>query len=167
MYILCRRADSRGLGVTAMSRVTIPFQEIPILFVQIVGKNGKQRELRAVVNTAAKYVIIPKIDAFQLGYDFVYSERFPEVVELQGGKVLLGYTLAGLIEAVKFNLAEVKIGDLVVKDVEAVAYDLPIPSSIDVILGYSFLSRLKTVIDYDKKQITFEEFQEESKKESE
>jgi len=139
-----------------MTRVVIPFKDAPTLFVQIVGSNGKRRELRAIVDPAAQYVIIPKVDALHLGYEPAYKETMIGLTEESG--YLLAYTIAGLIEGIEITIDEIRVGDLVVKDVAALPYDIPMETGVDVVLGHSFLSRLKTVIiDYEKKQLTLED----------
>jgi predicted aspartyl protease len=140
----------------SMTRVVIPFKDAPTLFVQVVGKNGKRRELRGIVDPAAQYVIIPKVDALHLGYEPAYREMMIGLTEESG--FLLAYTIAGPIEAVEITIDEIRVGDLVVKNVAALPHDLPMETGVDVILGHSFLSKLKAVvIDYEKKQLVLED----------
>ncbi|NHV96749.1 MAG: hypothetical protein HA494_03040 [Thaumarchaeota archaeon] len=139
-----------------MTKVVIPFKDAPTLFIQIVGKNGKRRELRAIIDPAAQYVIIPKVDALQLGYEPAYKEMLVGLSEEVG--YLLAYTIAGPIEVLDIMIDEIRVGDLVVKNVMALPYDVPMETGVDVVLGHSFLSKLKTVIiDYEKKQLVLED----------
>ncbi|MEM2883532.1 MAG: hypothetical protein QXY08_02985 [Nitrososphaerales archaeon] len=152
-----------------MTKVVIPFKDIPTLFVKVVGKNGKQRELRAVIDPAAQYVIIPKVDALHLGYEPGFRETLVGLSEEFG--MMLAYTIAGPIEVLDIMINEIRVADLVVKDVLALPHDIPMETGVDVILGHTFLSKLKAVvIDYEKKQLILEDYtqqQTESKEKSE
>lgn len=142
-----------------MTKLVIPFKDIPTLFVKVVGKNGKQREVRAVIDPASQYVVIPKVDALQLGYEPAYREMLVGLSEEVG--YILAYTIAGPIEVLDITIDEIRVGDLVVKNVLAIPYDLPMETGVDIILGHSFLSKLKAVnIDYEKKQLVLEDFSE-------
>ncbi len=141
----------------AMTRVVVPFNDVPLLFVRIVGKNGKERELRATINPVCQTVVIPRVDALHLGYEPGYMELMTGLKEEAG--FLVAYTTQGLIEVTDIWISEMRIGDIVLKNVRAVPYDIPMETGIDVILGHSVLSRLKVTIDYEKKQLIIEDFQ--------
>lgn len=141
-----------------MSRVVIPFKDLPLLFVQITGKNGKKRELLATIDPAAHDVVMPKIDAFYFGYD-PYADQ-PGLKEELPLVPSLG--IAGMVQVLEFPLVELRIGPIAVKNVTAAAYDIPYQSGVDVVLGASLLSKLKTTIDYERRQIILEDFPQQS-----
>jgi len=141
-----------------MSRIVIPFKDMPLLFVQITGKNGKKRELLAAINPAAQDVIMPKIDAFYFGYD-AYADQ-PGLKEELPLIPAIGVT--SIVEVLEFPLVELRIGPIAVKNVTAAAYDIPYQSGVDVVLGATFLSKLKTTIDFERRQIILEDFPQQS-----
>jgi predicted aspartyl protease len=136
-----------------MTKLIVPFETVPRLFVQVFGESGKMRELMAVIDPASVDVVIPRVDALHLGY--------PAYLDLAADKqslnVTLGLTLSSLIEVAEFPLAELRVGEISLKGVSAVAYDTPLQAGVDVILGCSFLERFRTTIDYERKLLTLEE----------
>jgi hypothetical protein len=139
----------------AVSRVVIPFKEdLPLLFVQITGKNGKKRELLATIDPASHDIIMPKIDAFYFGYD-PYADQPGLKEELP---LIPSLGIAGMVQVLEFPLVELRIGPIAFKNVTAAAYDTPYQSGVDVVLGASVLNKLKTTIDYESRQIILEDF---------
>jgi predicted aspartyl protease len=118
-------------------------------FIQVKGKNGI-REFKAVLDTGAKYCVIPISDARQLGYDAYWDYL------TRSGKAGRPVLLGGILEADEIILEEVIIGDLVAKNLEAFAYDIPRLAGIEAILGVNFLSNFKTTLDYQKGYLTME-----------
>ena len=137
-----------------MTRIVIPFKDLPLLFVQITGQNGKKRELLATIDPASQDVVIPRIDAFHFGYD-AYADQ----PGYRAGLPLIpALGISGMVEVLEFTLPELRVGPLAVKNVTAAVYDTPYQSGVDVVLGASFLSKLRTTIDFEKGQIVLEDF---------
>jgi hypothetical protein len=140
-----------------MTRIVLPFKNLPTLFVQITGKNGKKRELLATINPASQDVIIPRIDASHLGYE--WYESYPDQPGLKDMLPLVGaISVPGIVQVLEFPLVEIRIGPIALKNVKAVSYDIPYQSGVDVVLGASFFSKLRTTIDSEKGQIVLEDF---------
>lgn len=118
--------------------LTIP----PTLFVRIRGERGV-REYRAVLDTGCAYCMIPRKDALDLGYPATYEPIMPDTGE--GGTAV---TNSYIIQVPIITLKEVSVGELVVKDLRTVAYDLPVPSGVDVVLGVNFLKNFKVTFDF-------------------
>jgi hypothetical protein len=141
-----------------MTRIVIPFKDLPLLFVQITGQNGKKRELLAAIDPVSQDVVVPRLDLFHWGYD-AYADQPGQREEVKERfPVRLGLAVGSIIEAIEWQLPEIRIGPLAVKNVKAIGYDIPHQTGVDIMLGASFLSRLKTTIDFEKRQITLEDF---------
>ena len=56
------------------------FGKFPTIFVRLKGRNGAAREFNALIDLGAEYCIIPKVDAYALGYAEVVEDR-SEVVD--------------------------------------------------------------------------------------
>jgi predicted aspartyl protease len=128
------------------------FPDRPItLFVHITGNNGK-REMRAVIDTASQYCIIPLQDALQLDcIEHFSSDPVP-------GERTRMVTNIALLEANEIVLNEVSVADVVAKNVKTLAYNMTRQAGIEAVLGLSFLQQFKTVIDYEKGYLTIEPF---------
>ena len=81
-----------------------------------------------LVDTGATSVAISQIEAEKLGLRYMYGKR------------LVTMTANGVVPAYQFQLASVRIGDVEVRDVEAIV----IPGTMShVLLGNSFLNRFQ------------------------
>jgi predicted aspartyl protease len=145
-----------------LTRIIIPFNDMPVLFVQVTGKNGKKRDLLAAIDPASQDVVIPRIDAFYFGYD-AYADQPGLKEELP---LIPAVGISSIATILEFPLVEVRVGPIAVKNVVAAAHDTPYQSGIDVVLGTSFLNKLKTTIDYEKKQIVLEDFPQQPEEKS-
>jgi predicted aspartyl protease len=108
------------------------------------GQNGAVRECLAVVDAGSDYCILPKVDAFALGYpDVARSDTIVRAPNTTTFVTHNGYDKAPLIK-----MAQVDIGKLAFKGVEFLAFDLPQVSGFDVVFGRSLLQFLRLEIDY-------------------
>lgn len=81
-----------------------------------------------LVDTGATSVSISQIEAEKLGLRYMYGKR------------IVTHTANGVVPAYQFQLASVRIGDIEVRDVEAIV----IPGTMShVLLGNSFLNRFQ------------------------
>ena len=120
------------------------FRRFPVVFAGLKGRNGAVREYGALVNPGCEYCILPKVDAFALGYpEATYDDPVTPADNT------LTYTgLNGDGQAALIKLAEVRLGDASFEDVEFLAVDLPQITTFDVVLGWSLLKSTKLEIDY-------------------
>ena len=117
---------------------------LPTVFARLRGRNGAVREYRALLSPASDYSVVPKVDAYRLGYpEAARDDPITEPMNL-----FRGVTYDGFWEGMLITIKEVAIGSLSVADVDFIAYDLPQVSGFDVVLGRSFLATTGIQIDY-------------------
>ena len=117
---------------------------LPTAFARLRGRNGTVREYRALLSPASDYSVVPKVDAYRLGYpEAARDDPITEPMNL-----FRGVTYGGFWEGMLITVKEVSIGDLSVADVDFIAYDLPQVTGFDVILGRSFLAASGIQVDY-------------------
>lgn len=124
--------------------MSIQFQRFPVVFARLKGRNGCVREYNALMSPATEYSILPKVDAYRLGYP--EAARDDPVTEPPN--LFRGVTYDGFWEGMLISMREVAVGAVSRSNVDFIAYDIPQISRFDVILGKSFLSSSKVVIDY-------------------
>ena len=116
----------------------------PTIFARLRGRNGAVREYRALLSTASDYSVIPKVDAYRLGYP--EAARDDPITEPPN--LFRGVTYDGFWEGMLITIKEVTIGATSVSDADFIALDLPQASGFDVILGRSVLAASGVLIDY-------------------
>jgi predicted aspartyl protease len=119
---------------------------VPILFARLKGRNGKVREYEALVDSAASYCIMPKVDAYALGYGEAIQDPSTDFITRPANLMTVA-TFAGYLDAPLIRVDEVSLGGQVFRNVEFLAYDLPQEAGFDVVLGASLLSRAKVKLD--------------------
>jgi hypothetical protein len=127
----------------------IPFQRFPTVFARLRGRNGSVREYKSLVSPATEYSILPKVDAYRLGYP--EAARDDPVTEPPN--LFRGVTYDGYWEGMLISLKEVAIGGMSKSDVDFIAFDLPQIAGFDVILGKSFLAASGLTIDYATSEV--------------
>jgi len=120
-----------------------------VFFIRVKGPKGI-REFQALLDTGSTDSLIPLQDARDLGYDAYYDD-FSKTGE--GTKAI---TTLGVYETDEITLEEVAVGDLVAKDVKALAFDLPKRAGIEAVLGISFLRNFNTCINFEQGYLTIE-----------
>ncbi|MGA2665418.1 MAG: hypothetical protein ABSF83_10780 [Nitrososphaerales archaeon] len=122
----------------------ITFGRFPSLFGRVKGQNGAVREYLALLDAGSEYCVLPKVDAFRLGY--------PDVAQLdavvRAPNTTTFVTHSGYDKAPLIRMAEVEVARLSFKDVGFLAYDLPQTCGFDAIFGRSLLQFLRLEIDY-------------------
>jgi predicted aspartyl protease len=120
------------------------FQKFPTVFVSLKGRNNAVRECVALVDPASEYCVVPKVDAYALGYPEAAND---DPITPQDNTVTFassdGYGKAALIE-----IAEVALGGMSFQKVDFLAFDLPQVTHFDVIIGRSLLKSTRLEIDY-------------------
>ena len=127
----------------------IPFQRFPTVFARLRGRNGVVREFNSLVSSGTEYSIVPKVDAYRLGYP--EAARDDPVTEPPN--LFRGVSHSGFWEGMLISLKEVAIGRVSRFDVDFIAFDLPQAAGFDVILGRSFLASSKVSIDYEASEV--------------
>ena len=128
-----------------------PFSRFPVLFARLKGRNGSTRELKALVDPATDYCVMPKPDAFRLGYTEAAQDdpitTPPNLVTLASSG---GYSQGMLIK-----MCQVSVNTFTLNDVDFLAYDLQQSTCYDMILGRSFFlpAKLRVEIDYASRQM--------------
>ncbi len=125
------------------------------MFVRLKGKNGYIIEYRAVLNPVSDYSVLPKVDAYKLGYtEAGYTEfltRPPNLVSFATGN--------GLFEGPLIKILEASVGPISLQRVDFIAFDMNQQTGCDVVLGKSFLQSLRLSIDYRNKKFSLEKEQ--------
>jgi predicted aspartyl protease len=131
------------------------FEKSPTLFVRLKGRNGRTVECRALIDPAAELCVIPKVDAYSLGYTEAFQDTTTDYITRPPNLITLT-TCSGYVNAPKFSMIEVSLGSNSYRDVDFLAYDLPQESCLDVLLGRSLLDRTKLKIDYGSRSFIIE-----------
>jgi aspartyl protease family protein len=135
------RRLSLTLGA-APGRVVAPTPAPPRQIVLPVGAGGHYTTIGTIngqvtsflVDTGSTSVAISQIEAEKLGLRYQYGKR------------IVTHTANGIVPAYQLQLASVRIGDIEVRDVEAIV----IPGLMShVLLGNSFLSRFQLTREND------------------
>jgi len=114
------------------------------MFGRLKGQNGAVREYMALLDPGSDYCILPKVDAFTLGYPDV--ARADTIVRAPNTTTFVTHT--GYDKAPLIKMAQVDVGPLTFRDVEFLAFDLPQACGFDVVFGRSLLHFVKFEIDY-------------------
>ncbi|HYX24518.1 MAG TPA: retropepsin-like aspartic protease [Thermoanaerobaculia bacterium] len=117
-----------------MLRVQIEPMSPIILPVQICGR-GRIREVDALLDTGASYLVIATQDAIDLGHDLTLAPKLSVV------------TANGLVQAPLIVVESVQLGPYTARDVQTLCLDM-VGDRISSLLGLSLLSRFRLVLDY-------------------
>lgn len=128
------------------------FLRYPTVFSRLKGRNGTSREYQALIIPTADYCVLPKVDAFNLGYPEAASvdARIP----LPNTLTFASYNAYGRGTLIK--IAQVDIGSISVKDVEFLAFDLLQTVGYDVVLGRSLLGQMRLELDFPGRRLRME-----------
>jgi predicted aspartyl protease len=122
-----------------------------VIFVRLKGRNNSVRELLALLDPASDYCVLPKPDAFRLGYpEAAHDDPITTPPNLLTAASMAGYTQSMLIK-----MKQVWVGGIESEEVDFLAFDLPQSICYDAILGKSFLKAagVKLEMDYAKKEL--------------
>ena len=122
----------------------VPFGRLPQVFARLRGRNGVVREYLALVSPGSDYSILPKVDAYRLGYP--EAARDDPITEPPN--LFRGATFDGFWEAPVVHLEEVTVGSVTSRHVDFLAYDLPQACAYDVVLGRTLLATSGMSVDY-------------------
>ncbi len=124
--------------------VELAFVKSPAVFARLRGRNGAVREYRALLVPTAEYCVLPKVDAYRLGY--------PEAAS-SGTRVPLPNTLTfasyvGYERGMVIRMAQVDIGSISFEEVEFLAFDILQAVGYDVVLGQNLLREMHLDLDF-------------------
>ena len=122
------------------------------MFVRLRGRSGVVREYNALVDPGAEYCIIPKVDAYGLGYPEAANDDPISPAE----NTLTFTSYDGYLKTALIQMAQVEIGTMCFGNVDFVALDLPQVTGFDVVLGRSLLQFMKLEFDYSVGQLKME-----------
>lgn len=125
--------------------VDSPFTRFPVVFVRLKGKNGSVTECRALIDPVSDYCVIPRPDAFRLGY---HEAAHDDPITMPPNLVTMNSSV-GFSQGMLIRMQEAALGDYKVENVDFVVFDLPAMAGYDVILGRSFLSASKCRLELD------------------
>lgn len=97
------------------------------------------REANLMLDTGARFTTLNWEILKDIGYDPATTIKRVNVV-----------TANGIIESPLLTIKNISIGELSCKNVEVICHTIPELVEIDGLLGLSFLSHFKTIIDYRK-----------------
>lgn len=119
-----------------------------IVSARVKGKNGRVRELSTLLDYNSHFCWILRKDGVDLGYPEVINrpEDYEAVAMNRTPHVI---SARGLELGILATLSEVALGDLVAKNVDAIALklDMALMLPVDLILGRTFLNNFKMEID--------------------
>ena len=130
-----------------------PFGKFPTIFVRLRGRRGSVREFNALIDTGSEYCIIPKVDAYELGY----PEAANDDPRSRANNTLTLASHDGYCNGALIKMAQVEVGTMSFKDIDFVAFDIPRVTGFDVVLGRSLLQFMKLEFDYSIPQLRMEE----------
>ena len=123
------------------------------MFVRIRGRNSIVREFNALLDPGVEYCIIPKVDAYALGYpEAANDDPISPANNTLTFTSYNGYGKAALIE-----MGHVELGTLSFEKVDFLAMDIPPVTGFDVVLGRSLLQFMKVELDYSVGQLRIED----------
>jgi hypothetical protein len=123
-----------------------PFtSKYPTIFVRLKGRNGTVREYRALINTVVDYCILPRVDAYRLGYPEASHDDF---VTIPANLVRL-VSSTGFAEGMMILMAQVEVGELKVESLPFLALDLPQVVGFDVVIGRNFFLKASVRVEMD------------------
>lgn len=123
------------------------------MFVRLTGRSGGTREFNALLDPGVEYCIVPKVDAYTLGY----PEAANDDPVTPANNTLTFTSYGGYGRAALIEMARVELGNLSFTKVDFLALDLPAVTGFDVVLGRSVLQFMKLEIDYSVGQLRVED----------
>jgi len=115
----------------------------PIIILEVsLGKDNYRIDM--ALDTGASYVMLPWHVAEYLGYD-ILSKKRERIVTASGTEIVP-----------VINIDEMTVANANARNVEAVCHDMPPESSIQGLIGLSFLRNFKVLIDFKKGYLSIE-----------
>lgn len=116
------------------------------LMVTLFGENDSEYETEALIDTGATLTIIPTEISDLL--------ELPEDKEMPKMQMI---TAGGVIEVSRKIVKEMRMGEIVLKNVEVAIHRLPDPIEVKVLIGMNVLERITLIIEGKKKEFFLKE----------
>jgi hypothetical protein len=129
-----------------------PFLKFPSVFSRLRGRNDEVREFRALIIPTAEYCVLPKVDAFHLG--FPEAASVDARVPMPNTLTFASYNAYGRGTVIK--MPQVDVGNVSVRDVDFLAFDLLQSLGYDVVLGRSLLQHMRLELDFPAGRLRME-----------
>ncbi len=142
MYFLC---GGTAISSSPLIAFEIPFEKYPLVFVRLKGRNGSVREIRALLDPVCDYCVLPKPDAFRLGYP---EAAHDDPITIPPNLLTMSSS-TGFSQGMLIKLQELTLGDIKLQNVDFVAYDVAQSVCFDAILGRTFFSAAKCSLELD------------------
>lgn len=97
-----------------------------------------------MIDSGSEYSIVPKVDAYSLGYPEAANDD--PITPKDNTLTFVSYDGYGKVALIQ--MADVTIGSLSFPRVEFIAFDVPQVTGFDVVLGRSLLQFMKVELDY-------------------
>jgi predicted aspartyl protease len=120
----------------------------PVVFCRLKGRNGRVREVQAVVEPGYEYCCMLRNDAAQLGYPSV-TFRTEDWADTNPEEVVNVVSVLGIETGTMIKLAEVSVGRMKVKEVDTIVKkaEFPITTPVSMFLGRSFLKHFDFAVE--------------------
>ena len=129
------------------------FGKFPTVFVRLRGRNATVREFNALIDPGVEYCVVPKVDAYALGY----PEAANDDPISPANNTLTFTSYGGYGKAASIEMARVDLGSFSFEKVDFLAMDIPPVTGFDVVLGWSLLQFMKLEFDYSLGQLRIED----------
>ncbi|MDG6906410.1 MAG: hypothetical protein JRN20_11560 [Nitrososphaerota archaeon] len=123
----------------------VALTRFPAAFVRVRGKNDRTREFRALIDPLSDYCIIPKPDAFWLGYPEAAQD---DPITMPPNLTTIA-TNNGYAQAMLIKIREVDLNKSKLRNVDFLALDLQQVTGFDVVIGRNFLASLGLIVEMD------------------
>jgi hypothetical protein len=112
------------------------------------GRNGKARDIGALIDFNYHYCCISKSAALDLGFT-EGAARASDYAALRPDRVPTIIGFRGLERGMLITLPKVSLGPLEVTNVETIVFEMDLPMFLpaDIVLGYPFLKDFRVTVD--------------------
>jgi hypothetical protein len=127
------------------------FRDLPTTFVRLKGRNGVTREYRALLSPTSEYCVLPSVYAYRLGYpEAANDSRLPSPNSVAIASYV-GYGRGTVI-----RMAQVELGDISLRDIEFLTFDILQSIGLDVVLGLTLLRHMHLDLDFASHRLRLE-----------
>jgi predicted aspartyl protease len=113
--------------------------------VRLKGRNGSVREYCALVDQTSDYCVIPRVDAYRLGYP---EASHDDLVTTPANLVMVS-TATGYAQGMMIVMQLVEIGGIKVESLPFLGVDLPQVMGYDVVVGRNFFEKTESRLEID------------------
>jgi hypothetical protein len=122
---------------------------------RLESESGVVRELTSIFDFNSPYCTILGRDAIDMGYSRAANRPSDEERDHPEDTIRF-VTMSGIQRGIRVKLRKVSVGDLVARNVDAVALELEHPRFVtyDFLLGRTFLKNFKMTVDVKRKSLS-------------